>query len=117
MPGWRRCIRANWALRKRISRLPVAWPRRTLRRIRDCVPPQECFTRRYANGLQVECSLDDRASAAMSRARRIAAVRGLKRLNLLTDIQELRHSEPGKQEALARRVLLTMPKGIWNHDP
>jgi LuxR family transcriptional regulator, maltose regulon positive regulatory protein len=53
----------------------------------------------------------------MSRARRIAATRGLKRLELLTDIQALRHGEPGKEEALARRVLLAIPKGVWNRDP
>jgi LuxR family transcriptional regulator, maltose regulon positive regulatory protein len=29
----------------------------------------------------------------------------------------LRRSEPGKPEALARRVLSSMPKGIWNRDP
>jgi len=71
----------------------------------------------YANALQVECSLGDGPAPAMSRARRIAAVRGLKRLELLADIQALRHSDPGKDEALARRVLLAMPKGIWTRDP
>jgi LuxR family transcriptional regulator, maltose regulon positive regulatory protein len=83
----------------------------------DYVEAYDGWFELYANALQVECSLDNGAPAAMSRARRIAAVRGLKRLELLTDIQELRHSEPGKHEALARRVLLTIPKGIWNHDP
>lgn len=71
----------------------------------------------YANALQVECSLGDGPAPAMSRARRIAAVRGLKRLELLADIQALRHGDPGKDEALARRVLLAMPKGIWTRDP
>jgi LuxR family maltose regulon positive regulatory protein len=83
----------------------------------DYVEAYDGWFELYANALQVECSLPDRASAAMVRARRIAAVRGLKRLELLTDIEELRRSEPGKREALARRVLLLMPKGIWSRDP
>ena len=83
----------------------------------DYVEAYDGWFELYANALQVECSLADRAAAALARARRIAAVRGLKRLELLTDIQELRHSEPGAQEALARRVLQSMPKGIWSRDP
>jgi LuxR family transcriptional regulator, maltose regulon positive regulatory protein len=71
----------------------------------------------YANALQVECSLRDGPSTAMSRARRIAAIRGLQRLELLADIEALRHGEPGKDEALARRVLQAIPKGVWNRDP
>jgi LuxR family transcriptional regulator, maltose regulon positive regulatory protein len=83
----------------------------------DYVEAYDGWFELYANALQVECSLPDKASAALSRARRIAAVRGLERLELLTDIEELRRSEPGKLETLARRVLVTMPKGIWSRDP
>jgi LuxR family transcriptional regulator, maltose regulon positive regulatory protein len=83
----------------------------------DYVEAYDGWFELYANALQVECSLGDGPSPAMSRARRIAAIRGLKRLELLTDIQALRHGEPGREEALARRVLLAIPKGVWNRDP
>jgi LuxR family maltose regulon positive regulatory protein len=84
----------------------------------DYVEAYDGWFELYANALQVECSLGEgRPSPAMSRARRIAAIRGLKRLELLADIQALRHGEPGREEALARRVLLAIPKGVWNRDP
>ena len=83
----------------------------------DYVEAYDGWFELYANALQVECSLGDGPATAMSRARRIAAIRGLKRLELLTDIQALRHGEPGREEALAQRVLLTVPKGVWKSDP
>jgi LuxR family transcriptional regulator, maltose regulon positive regulatory protein len=83
----------------------------------DYVEAYDGWFELYANALQVECSLGNGPSPAMSRARRIAAIRGLKRLELLADIQALRHGEPGQEEALARRVLLAIPKGVWNRDP
>ena len=83
----------------------------------DYVEAYDGWFELYANALQVECSLADRTSTSLARARRISAVRGLKRLELLADIQELRHGEPGKKEALARRVLLATPKSVWSRDP
>lgn len=83
----------------------------------DYVEAYDGWFELYANALQVEASLGDNPSSAISRARRIAAVRGLKRLDLLADIQTLRYSEPGREEALARRVLSAVRKGIWTHDP
>src|ERR1700756_1460423 len=84
----------------------------------DYVEAYDGWFELYANALQVECSLGEGVqpagpvqaagpvqppgpvhpagpSAALSRARRIAATRGLKRLELLTDIQALRQGEPG----------------------
>jgi LuxR family transcriptional regulator, maltose regulon positive regulatory protein len=83
----------------------------------DYVEAYDGWFELYANALQVECSLGQGPSAALSRARRIAAIRGLKRLELLADIQALRHGEPEQEEALARRVLLAIPKSVWNRDP
>ena len=101
----------------------------------DYVEAYDGWFELYANALQVECSLGEgavppaRASqpagavppagppAALSRARRIAATRGLKRLELLTDIQALRQGDPGRQDTLAQHVLQTMPKGLWKSDP
>src|ERR1700756_212126 len=82
----------------------------------DYVEAYDGWFELYANALQVECSLGDSPSPAISRARRIAAARGLGRLELLADIQTLRYSEPGRDEALARRILSAMRKGAWLND-
>jgi LuxR family maltose regulon positive regulatory protein len=83
----------------------------------DYVEAYDGWFELYANALQVECSLGSGPTGAMSRARRIAATRGLKRLELLSDIQALRYAEPGHHEALAQRVLGSLPKGLWKSDP
>jgi LuxR family maltose regulon positive regulatory protein len=83
----------------------------------DYVEAYDGWFELYANALLVECSLAEGPAPAMSRARRIAAVRGLKRLELLTDIQALLHGDSGQEEALARRILQAMPKGVWSRDP
>jgi LuxR family maltose regulon positive regulatory protein len=83
----------------------------------DYVEAYDGWFELYANGLQVEASLGDSPLPAISRTKRIAAARGLKRLELLADIQTLRHCESGQEEALARRVLSVMTKGIWINDP
>jgi LuxR family maltose regulon positive regulatory protein len=83
----------------------------------DYVEAYDGWFELYANALQVECMQPAGPAAALSRARRIAATRGLKRLDLLTDIQALRQGAPVRQEALAQHVLQTMPKGVWKSDP
>jgi LuxR family transcriptional regulator, maltose regulon positive regulatory protein len=83
----------------------------------DYVEAYDGWFELYANALQVEASLGDSPAPAISRARRIAAARGLKRLELLADIQTLRYGEPGRDEVLAQRVLSAMTKGIWRNDP
>ena len=83
----------------------------------DYVEAYDGWFELYANALQVEASLGDSPSPAICRAKRIAAARGLRRLELLADIQTLRYSEPGREEALARRVLSALSKGIWQDDP
>lgn len=83
----------------------------------DYVEAYDGWFELYANALQVECMQPAGPAAALSRARRIASIRGLKRLEQLTDIQALRQADPSRPESLAQHVLQTMPKGVWKSDP
>ena len=83
----------------------------------DYVEAYDGWFELYANALQVEFGLGESPSPAMARARRIAATRDLKRLELLTDIQALRLGEPGQDQGRARRVVAAMPKDVWKGDP
>lgn len=72
----------------------------------------------YANGLQVECDLANEGPAeAITRARRIAADRGLRRLELLADVQSLLYNSGTGGHAVARQLQLALPQGIWRRDP
>lgn len=71
----------------------------------------------YANGLEVECGSAMDWSEGVTRARRIAADRGLKRLDLLADAYELTRSAGREAEAAAKKLLTALPDQIWRRDP
>lgn len=83
----------------------------------DYVEAYDGWFELYANGAQVEAGLETSASLAVTRARRIAAARGLGRLGALADIHHLRNARPGEEDALAARILSALPHGVWSRDP
>lgn len=71
----------------------------------------------YANGLEVECAQHGSAEPAITRARRIASERGLRRLELLADAQSLRYGSGGADYTIAHQLTLALPDDCWRQEP